>query len=169
MVVENGTGMNNANSYVSLEYADDYFSVRSEDKWETLDISDKEVVLIKATDYIDNVFIWTGRKVKPSQSLRFPRIKLYDYEGNEIEGVPNCLKDAVCECALLIVNGASMYQKLSDKGDVVSENIEGKLSFTYDVSKKIKDSSLYESITYRLRGMYLDTSKPRIIEGTMTR
>ena len=50
MVVEDGTGLSNADSFVSVAYADTYFSTRGVSAWASL--TNKEALLIKATDYI---------------------------------------------------------------------------------------------------------------------
>lgn len=162
MIVENGTGIENANSYVDVVFADDYFSTRGYAKWETLEEATKEILLIKATDYINNAYKWNGKKLTTKQSLRFPRQNLVDYEGDKVEGVPVAIKESVCECAKLIENGVEMFLTHEASGVVTSERI-GELSFTYDVSKAVKDCSLYESLNTRLRGMYEDTSSTRIV------
>ena len=36
MIVENGTGLPNADSYVSVEFADSYFSARGVSGWDAL-------------------------------------------------------------------------------------------------------------------------------------
>lgn len=168
MIVEDGTGLNNANSYVESGYADDYFSVRSNDFWSNLEEEKKESCLIRATDYIDSAFKWLGTKKTQEQALKFPRKDLIDTDGYSVDDIPNVLKMAVCECALLISKGTEMFKKQSDKGAVTSETI-GALSFSYDASQKIKDSSVYDSINLRLRGLYEDSSKPKIYSGKVSR
>ena len=42
MVVEDGTGLTDSNSYVSVVFADDYFSTRGVSKWETLTETEKQ-------------------------------------------------------------------------------------------------------------------------------
>lgn len=168
MVVEDGTGLVDSNSYVSLEYADDYFSTRSVTSWENLSEEQKTAFLIKGTDYVDSVFKWKGTKQTKEQSLNFPRKNLIDEDGYFVEGIPHRLKIAVCESALVLSNGTEMFKTESENGAVTSEHI-GQLSFTYDVAQKIKDSSMYESINSRLRGLYEDTSKARIYTGNVSR
>lgn len=168
MVVEDGTGLVDSNSYVSLEYADDYFSTRSVSSWSELTDDQKKALLVKGTDYIDSVFKWKGVKSTPTQSLNFPRKDLIDDNGYKVEGIPNCLKVAVCESALVLSSGTEMFKTESENGAVTSEHI-GQLSFTYDVAQKIKDSTVYESINSRLRGLYEDTTKTRIYTGNVSR
>lgn len=168
MTVENGNGIKDANSYVDIEYADAYFSARNITQWAEKTDEEKEVLLIKATDYIDNVFEWYGKKEFTEQSLRFPRKNLYDYEGEQIKGIPKSLKDAVCETINVLLSDTELYKTESENGFVTSEKI-GQLSFTYDVSQKIKNSTLYESINYRLRGLYKDSTSNRIFSMNIKR
>ena len=62
MIVEDGTGLPNADSYVSVEFADTYFSARGVSVWATLTNTVKEQLLIKATDFIDNIYQWNGKR-----------------------------------------------------------------------------------------------------------
>lgn len=170
MIIEDGTGLENSNSYVSVDFANDYFSARGISDWSGLEDETKENVLVRATDYIDNVFHWYGQKKTKTQALRFPRINLLDYEGTEIEGIPNCLKQAVCEGALILSEGTELYQTSEKNGDITSETI-GELSFTYSKSTKesVAWNTLYDSINTKLRGLYKDSSKNRIICGKIER
>lgn len=168
MIVEDGTGRVDANSYVDIAYADDYFSTRGYTKWEDCTTAQKEMYLVKATDYINFAFKYHGVKATETQALNFPRKKLIDRDGYEVKGIPSCLKMAVCECVQVLVSGTDLFQTESSNGAVTSEKI-GDLSFTYDVAQKIKDSSLYQSINSRLRGLYEDTSKATIYTGNVQR
>lgn len=56
MIVEHGYGVHNADSYVSVAYADTYFSTRGVTSWAALTPAVKEASLIKATDYIEKMF-----------------------------------------------------------------------------------------------------------------
>ena len=169
IIVEDGTGLENANSYVSVQFADDYFSARGVSEWNSLETEQKEYCLIKATDFIDNIFQWYGKREFDQQALRFPRVELRDYEGREISGIPVCLKQAVCD-ASLISNGGELFQKSDANGAVVSEKI-GELSFTYAQTKheSVASSTLYDSINTKLRGLFRDTSKTSLITGKVER
>lgn len=171
MVVEDGTGKADANSYASVEYADDYFSARGVSAWEELETEQKESALIRATDFIDNIYQWNGKKLTVTQSLRFPRQNLRDYEGNEVTGIPACLKQAVCDAAVIASGGTELFQTKNENGDVVSETITT-LSFTYaknESSEKTASTTLYDSINTKLRGLFREASSNRIISGKVER
>ena len=170
MVVEDGTGLTDANSYVSVVFADDYFTARGVSEWAALGTDEKkEQFLIKATDYIDSIFEWNGKREFEHQALRFPRVGLRDYEGAEIKGIPTCLKQAVCDAAL-IANGTELFQTKSENGAVVSEKI-GDLAFTYANGKgeTVTSSTLYDSINTKLRGLFKDNSKVKVVSGKVAR
>lgn len=96
MVVEDGTGKTDSNSYGAVADADTYFSDRGITAW-TGASTLKEYALIKATDYIDTVFgsRFKGKKVdSDTQALEFPRTPPC------ITGIPTVLKKACYEYAL---------------------------------------------------------------------
>lgn len=169
MIVEDGTGLTDSNSYVSVVFADDYFSARGVSEWVTLTTEKKEQALIRATDFIDNVFQWCGKKATVEQALRFPRVNIRDYEGNVITGVPTCLKQAVCDVALVTADGKELFEVAGENGDIVSETITS-LSFSYSKTERTTTSkTLYDSVNTKLRGLYVDSTKGHIQMGKMQR
>lgn len=167
MIVENGTGLTNANSFVSVDYADDYFSARGVTQWDSLTDDEKEVLLIKATDFVNASYKWRGKKSTQGQALSFPRTNCIDNDGYKVSGVPNNLKDAVCEASYLLNGGDELFQKAESNGAVTSEHI-GSISFTYDTSKKVKNASLYDALNSRLKGLYIESSN-RIVSMKVAR
>ena len=97
LVVEDGTGKSNANSYLSVADADTYQSNRSNATWAALSTADKEVALIKATDWIEASFKvrWLGYRINNSMSLSWPRYDVVDYDGYVIAAtaVPAQIQD----------------------------------------------------------------------------
>lgn len=124
--------------------------------------------LIKATDFIDNVFAWNGIKSSQEQYLEFPRKNLIDRNGYKIEGIPNKLKQAVCVASLMLLDGEDLFITDEANGAVTSETI-GSLHFSYDISQNVKDSTLYQQINTLLRGLYRDTTKKSLVIGSMMR
>lgn len=169
MIVEDGTGVPGADSYVTLEFADGYFSSRGLSAWDGLDAEVKEQSLVRATDFIDNVFQWLGKRRSESQPLRFPRSGLRDYEGAEVTGIPVGLMQAVCDAALIVSGGAELFHTGDANGDIVSEKI-GELAFTYSKPEKgTAGSTLYDSINTRLRGLYRDGPATAAVSGRVER
>ena len=75
LIVENGEGLPNADSYISVADADAYFASRGITLWETMQEVEKEQALRRATDYMERVYgaRWTGQIVKVEQALSWPR------------------------------------------------------------------------------------------------
>ncbi|QYW02042.1 head-tail adaptor Ad1 [Stenotrophomonas phage Siara] len=118
LIVEDGTGLVEADSYVSVEYADDYFAARGIVNWGALTTADKEFALINATDYIDQRFsCFKGELLNPQQGLMFPRTLW--------EGIPANLKRACCEYALISTERPLWFiPEVDDSGFAVQERKE---------------------------------------------
>lgn len=97
LIHEDGTGVVNAESYISVADADTYFTDRSELTWMDLDVAVKEASLRKATDYIELRYAERFRSspLTTTQSLSFPR---YDFGYGVL---PATLKKACAEYALI--------------------------------------------------------------------
>lgn len=95
MVVEDGSGVINANSYVTTQSANTYFSERGVTAWLGTQLQ-KEQALIKATDYIEMRFAgkFCGTALTTTQTLSFPRSGLSNT-------MPPELTKACCEYALV--------------------------------------------------------------------
>lgn len=93
-----------ANSYISLENAELYFSMRSPaaPNWsaETSD-TNKSKALITATRLLDQLTDWDGETATEEQALAWPRSGLYNAKGFAIEEdeLPEEVGWSVCEFA----------------------------------------------------------------------
>lgn len=99
-VAEDGTGLANSNSLVSVAFADAYFTDRDNQTWLTgPTTAQKEVALIKATDYLENVFSYKGSVLVVTQALEFPRKDIY-IRGVLFSGMPSAIEEACAELAI---------------------------------------------------------------------
>ena len=133
-IVEDGTGVSDANSYVSVGAADAYFSIRN-NLWSGDEIA-KQSALIKATDYIDAKYHkLPGQKLKASQSLLWPRVGL----PQSITGMPIQLIKATFEYAFIALTQGSLapLPQYVDSGKVlsVSKKRVGPLEISYSDSE----------------------------------
>jgi hypothetical protein len=112
LILEDGTGLSNAESYASVAEANTYFTNRNITAWTGTDAV-KEAALRKATDYLDATYSWAGSGILvDTQALGFPRLDLYDSEGRDISStVPKKLKNATCELALASLSGDLLKNK----------------------------------------------------------
>ena len=107
LVPQTDTGVRDANSYVSINEADEYLLCRdrtNENGWGGSTTLQKTAALIKARDFIDKVFEFKGEKLQSIedyyQVLEFPRKDLFDFNGVLIVGIPRKVKDAAIELAV---------------------------------------------------------------------
>ena len=111
--VETGDGVIYANSYSTVEYADDYFSLRGITTWSGT-TSEKEASLILGTDYIEDKY---GTRFKGSQAtvsgLSFPRNDAYYSNGTAFEGLPDKVVRATVEYALLNITDSLYSESVS--------------------------------------------------------
>lgn len=104
--VEDGTGLAAANSYVSVADADTHHTDRGNTTWTAASNGDKEVALVKATDYVDKRFgrRFRGYRTSKDQGLEWPRISAFDnddYLLADVDDIPRQLVKAVSEYALI--------------------------------------------------------------------
>jgi hypothetical protein len=108
LVVEDGHGLPTANAYIDVAFADAYFSLRGITAWASAVSADKEIAIVKATDYIDTVWGWkflgtkANAKTNPpdfavDQALEWPRM----YQRQDLPiALPPQLQKACAEYAL---------------------------------------------------------------------
>lgn len=99
LIVEDGTGVANAESLASVAFADSYHADRGNAGWTSVaSVEVKEQLLRKATDYIVAMYAgsWKGVEVAAGQSLPFPRL----VDSTNI-GVPLSVKQATVELGLI--------------------------------------------------------------------
>lgn len=100
--VEDGSGIADANSYVSTAAADIYWADRNNADWAAANLLAKEAALIAASQYLDTTYRWKGRKGSSGQGLDWPRSSVVDDEGLSVGGsaLPLVLTAATAELAL---------------------------------------------------------------------
>jgi hypothetical protein len=157
LIVEDGTGVEDANSYVSVEEADAYWADRSNYDWLS---GDKEASLVIATAYIDNRYDnrWPGRRTYGrDQWLAGPRVSAYDTSNQLIyeDEIPIELRQAVCEAAFAEMRTPGTLFPGVDPNKIVLSKTVGPISTTYanpgSVSRRIQ-LTVVEDILARLIG-----------------
>ncbi len=112
-IVEDGSGVPGANSYVTVEEADDYLvqNIHVSEKWAALDTNTKQYLLSWASRYLDQHARWNGYPTYPSARLKWPR-SYVRVDGQLIDPhtIPQPIKDATCELARYLLE--------NDLGDV---------------------------------------------------
>lgn len=102
LIVEDGTGMPDSQSYASVADADAYFALWGEPaEWTAATDDEKEIALRNATRWIDLQVRWYSTRLEEDQALLWPRVPFYDAYGVLVEGIPELLKQATAEAAAL--------------------------------------------------------------------
>lgn len=104
LIVEDGTGITDANTYVSLAVATEYHRLRDNTAWEDAGENNQVASLIRASQYLDDRWQFQGTSFVETQGLEFPKTEIYDKDGYDVgETVPIEIINATCEYALQAV------------------------------------------------------------------
>lgn len=129
-IIEDGTNVPNASSYVDVAYADQHIEFYYPDAldWVDLTMERKQRALIMATKFVDQLIEWEGNIFYKDQPLAWPRTEFEDAAGRTIsEGtIPSLIKESVAELAL-----ESLQNDLYDEGVVLTGQKFGNSSETY--------------------------------------
>lgn len=107
LTIEDGTGLSNADSYISIADATTYFTnYGGLDAWDILDPSDQEIMLRKSSRDLDLLFgsSYASRPLGSAQSMLWPRIPFTNLNGMQTNGLPKEIGFAVAELALINVS-----------------------------------------------------------------
>lgn len=107
LTVEDGTGLADADAFVSVADCDTYCTNKGLTDWTGAASSpadEKEAAIRRATAYLSDSFRWKGYKLNGrSQALAWPRTGVLDEEDNVVasDEVPVEIVNACCEIAAL--------------------------------------------------------------------
>ena len=145
LIIENGEGLSNSESYVDESYVDAYFLKRGNTEWNS--ITNKESRIVLAMDFIENNYTYLGTKLVSTQSLSFPR-----FVDGETVMPPLSLKSAVCELALKSNSG----DLLQDTSKTTIREKVGTLEVEYDANQD--DLTSYNYVNKLLAPYLVSTS-----------
>lgn len=134
-LVEDGTGVPGANSYVSIADADNLLqtNIHASSEWMALSLANKQALLMNASRYLDDRTRWNGTRVSETSGLRWPRTGVSDRDGFLIPAntIPTQLRFATAEMARFNMAEDRTVERSQDaisrlKADVVElEFVEG--------------------------------------------
>lgn len=140
LIVEDGTGKSNAESYISVADATAYHAAMGNAAWAAL-ASDtvREQLLRKATQYMGQVFNGklSGYRTTNTQALDLPRTYMTDSRKNvsgwayyeDSSTIPVEFKNT---CAILALKASTVTLLPDIKPTLLSKSIAGAISKTYD-------------------------------------
>lgn len=129
LIIEDGTGKSDAESYIDLAYLQVYATKRG------LDITGiSEANIIKAMDYFESAYQFKGTKLKETQALAFPRLI------NGVVEYPVRIKSAICELAIK----SKSAELLADSERLTKREKVGEIEVEY--SEYSKDETNYNFV-----------------------
>jgi hypothetical protein len=136
LIVEDGTGVSDANSYGVLAIVTAYVTLRQDAKllpWLSADESNQVAAAIIATDYVDSRWRFLGEITYPGdddtdpQNLRWPRTSMIDERGVEVEEdeLPIGLLNSWCEYAARALDPTTSEARML-RHDLEAEDVSGR-------------------------------------------
>lgn len=127
-VVEDGTGLSNANSYTSVAYSTQYHENHGNPSaWSAATQANKEAALRLATQYLDAVYHdrWQGQRVNATMALDWPRYQVTDADGFWVpsNAVPAQVQDATCYLALRQIGGDTLLPDDASGTNIAAESV----------------------------------------------
>jgi hypothetical protein len=118
VVVEDGTVVEDANSYIDVAFAEAYLeaNIHVFPTWEDLDDDSKAALVVWATRYLDQRAAWKGYKTTETSALRWPRTGVYNRDGILIDPneIPEQLKQATAEMARYLISSDRSIERGTD-------------------------------------------------------
>lgn len=126
LIVEDGTGLSNAESYISVTDADTYIAAYrgANATWDSATVASKEVAARQATQYLDGTSRWKGVKEFSTQALDWPRNFAYDENNIAFDGIPAKLEQATAEVMFLIVTGETITETITKLSQTIREKVD---------------------------------------------
>jgi hypothetical protein len=153
IVVEDGTCIADANSYVGT----DDFETYCENAGYTIPSGDEESALIRATLALDAAYRtnYPGyRTLGRMQGLDWPRTAAYDYEGYVIDTktIPREIIKATCEMAIREIATPGIMQPDLKRGGFIRSMRAGSVEITYGGSNNRTIFTIIDGIMSSLLG-----------------
>ena len=156
LIVEDGTGLANADAYASVATVTAYHTAFGNDGWADFDSTQQEVLIRRATRDLDALYGsgYASTRLMPTQSLMFPRAPFTTDDGVAITGIPVALVNAVSELALIegaIDPTGASDQSGNDKVSIVK--IGDIMTHTEKFSQTSANGAALRKVSFLLRSL----------------
>ena len=143
LIVETGSGLTNANAFVSLSYFIDYVETRGRST-DAYDDEGMEAAIVRGTQFLSDSFEYKGWLVHGRgdssgfQALSWPRQGVIDAEGHSVpsDSVPREIQWATSEVAWQELVEPHSMAPVYTPHDRVRMEKAGPVSVTYDTSRQ---------------------------------
>lgn len=155
IIVEDGTIVSGANSYITVSGVNNYCSAMGYTDWASASDGTKEIALLKAMRYIDGLK-WKGVKYTQNQYTSWPRDEVYDVDERLVayNTIPIKVIESVCEACMLALptSDYNLEPNISKDDYKTSEAVASVIATTYVVTNDTirTKSTIIES---KLRGL----------------
>jgi len=162
LVVENGMGLPDANSYCDLDFAIEYCTMKGYTDWLKLSENQQKIFIIRGTEFVDNFYTWKGIRHRQSQSMAFPRDDIYDDDRYPVDGIPDKLKKACIEAAFLNASSSAntLFSTKDENGKVKKQKVDT-LEVEYFNAEQsglsaadVDYKTIYDILNKLLKGLY---------------
>lgn len=168
---EDGSGVAGANAYIEVTYADDHHGDRGNTAWAAGAAGDKQSAIIRATDYVDKRFgrRFRGFRQSRTQGLEWPRLSAFDNDDFLWQEIPDPLKKAVAEYALIALQltdllpiPARPFSHIDPTTGEVVSTVSGQARFS-----KEKVGPVEETTSYSDNSALINRTKPSGSSSTL--
>jgi hypothetical protein len=139
LILENGTGVTNANAYVDVAFVDDYSDTILGCTWKD-NVSLQNLAIVNASRFIDMRYSsgMPAKMLTTTQGLLFPRTEFYDKQCNLIPAgtIPLQLKRAVAHAAIMFIEDKDLKLITDEDNNIKQKTVS------------IGSGAIQESITY---------------------
>lgn len=156
LIVEDGTGLAAAESYVATTAVDTYVAANYESshaantQWTAASTTKKEIALrVSTKQYLDTQYRFVGIRANDTQALEWPRAGAADRDGYAIEDdtIPQRVKDALCELALRYVQGDTLAPDISGTAAIESKSVKlGPIEVSTDYAGSVSPVKTYTNV-----------------------
>lgn len=160
-IVEDGTGVIDANSYQTVDDFRAYWT----DRGTTFTATDDTIKtwLIRATEWLDDNNIFVGYQVDIDQSLEWPRYNALDTKGKlwDSDTLPKYLIYATNEIAALFVSETTLEPNITSSQIGVTSKRVGPFSTNFGNTYALRQEPLYRKAIKYLR--YITDNTVRVL------
>jgi hypothetical protein len=171
LIVEDGTGLPNADSFASLADALTYHAKMGNAGWIATGVTDttRDVAMRQATRYIRDRWAgrWQGDVINSIQSLPFPRFDVYDANGILVlsTSVPSGIQEATFDLALRALVEDIMPDIEAGAGaEIASAVTVGPVSVSSTLASASSTTKQYTTVELKVRP-YLSSQSGRVSRG----
>jgi len=165
-IVEDGTGLSNANALITVAEADQIMeNYSSSADWSGVEgiaeeiQATKENAIREATRFMNVEYQWKGYRTYIMQALQWPRVYCYDDEDNDIDSdiIPDKIKEACSYLALKVAEGRTLLEDLENAQKVKrTKDVIGPLAEEIEYAGAGEDPGVNWQIADKLVAPYIE-------------